>query len=88
MTRILLLTIALALTAPAAQALTQLELSVRQDLREYGFRDVDVEKLTTAQLVAISHIAHAKNDNKGGKRAQIRSVLGKSYSLRGILFPN
>lgn len=70
--------------APAAGALTQLELSVARDLREYGFRDVDVERLTPAQLAAIHHIASA-SVNEGEKRGVIRSILGGRGTLRGAL---
>ena len=87
MTRIVLLALALALAAPAAQALTQLQRAAERDLREFGFREVDVRTLTTAQLAAITHIAHI-SEKDSAKRAQIRSVLGKPYNLRGLLFQN
>lgn len=86
MTRTLMIALALALTsAPPALALTQLELSAQRDLREYGFKNVDVQSLTTAQLAAISTIANTPG-REGGKRGLIASALGKPYNLRGLLF--
>ena len=84
MTRTLLVTLALALTAPAAQALTQLELAAQRDLREYGFKDVNVEDLSPVQLAAITHLSNLKGP-EGSKRGQIRSILGGPNNLRGLL---
>lgn len=86
MTRLAALTLALAVALgvpPAAMAESQLERSVASDLRRLGFRDVDVSRLTPAQLAAIHHIANEKRES-GGRRGQIRSVLGGQYSLRGL----
>ena len=87
MIRPLILAMILALSAPPALALTQLEQLVERELREYGFKDVDVESLTTAQLATISSIANAPGP-EGGKRGLIASALGKPYNLRGLLIQN
>ena len=85
MTRILAFAIiSLLAFAPEAQAMTQLQRSVAQYLREYGFRGVDVTELSLAQLATIQHIATQKG-REGQKRGLIRSALGGGYSLRGLL---
>ncbi len=84
MTRILLVTLALALAAPAAVALTPLERSVQRDLDEHGFEDVDVRSLSLSQLAAIHHAAHL-NVKGAAKRGRIRSILGGMHNLRGLI---
>ncbi len=85
MTRIIALVIALVMAAPAVHAREQLERAAAADLREFNIRGVDVSSLETAQLAAITAIAHQRG-KRGGKRAQIRSVLRGPDTLRGLLF--
>ncbi len=75
--------LALTLAAPPASADDQLRLLVADDLREYGFREVDVDSLTPHQLAAIHAVAHDRRRG-GGRRGAIRSILGGSYSLRDL----
>lgn len=82
-TTALCLAAALAAATPAA-AETQLQRSVAQDLREFGFGDVDVTRLSISQLAAIHHIAN-QSGSHGKKRGLIRSALGGRNSLRGLL---
>ena len=75
--------LAIGATAVPAAALTQLQTSVQNDLRDYGFHEVDVTQLSTAQLAAIHSIAHSRG-REGGKRAMIRSTLGGPDTLRSL----
>ena len=81
MIRIALIATAL-LAAPAASAQSQLDLSVQNALKEYGFRNVDVGTLTIAQRAAIHHIAHQTGG--GAKRSLIRSALNED-NLRSLI---
>lgn len=74
--------LALMLAAPPADASEQLKLLVAADLKKYGFEEVDVDSLSTSQLAAIHSVANEKR--RGGTRGQIRSILGGSYTLRGL----
>ena len=75
------LALAVATPVPAAPS-EQLRRAVELDLKRYGFGDVDVDRLTSAQLAAIHAIANEKRPN--GARGQIRSVLGGRNTLRGL----
>lgn len=79
-----LLVSVLLLTAPAADAAgsEQIKRSVERELRQYGFRNVDVDTLTTSQIAAIHNIAGF--ERRSGRRGAIRSVLNGPYSLRGL----
>lgn len=84
MTRILApAALAALLAAAPALASDQLRLSVSDDLRRYGFTEVDVARLDAAQLAAIHAIANGLSDS-GGRRAQIASILGGRNTLRGL----
>jgi hypothetical protein len=74
--------LALMLAAPPAAASEQLKRLVESDLKKYGFEEVDVDSLTTSQLAAIHSVANEKR--RGGRRGQIRSILGGSYTVRGL----
>ncbi len=73
-----------AFVAPPAEARTQLERLVSTELRSYGFSDVRVEDLTTAQLSAIYSTAN-RPGRDGQKRGMIRSILGGKNTVRGLL---
>ena len=83
MIRMTLVAAFLAAALPAS-ALTQLQQLAQDDLRAYGFRNVDVTTLSPAQLGTIRAIAHQPGP-EGGKRALIQSTLGGRYTLRGLL---
>lgn len=83
MIRILALAAAIAVAAPAAQALTQLQQGVQSDLRTYGFGDVDVTTLSSGQLAQIHAIANFQG-REGGRRSLIRSTLGELGTLKGL----
>jgi hypothetical protein len=57
---------------------SSLDRSLTFDLRRYGFDDVDVRRLSTAQRAAIHHFAHSDLPE-----SQIRSQIGAT--LRGGL---
>jgi hypothetical protein len=69
--------------APPAEARTQLERLVKTELRAYGFSDVRVEDLTTAQLSAIYSTANRPGGD-GQKRGMIKSILGGKNTVRGL----
>jgi hypothetical protein len=73
---------AISLGAPA-EARTQLEQSVSRELRERGFGDVDVTKLTVSQLAAIHHTT-TRSGREGQRRGEIRAILNQPISLRGL----
>ena len=68
----------LLLAAPAA-ALTQLQAQASYELRQYGYRDVDVTKLSNGQLIQIRHLA---SSDEGV--ASIRKRIGSTLR-RGLL---
>lgn len=72
----------LTLAVPPASASEQLRQLVADDLRRLGFADVDVAGLSGAQLGAIHAVANEKR--QGGRRGAIRSILGGSYTIRGL----
>ncbi len=74
--------LALLLAVPPAAASEQLKRLVEADLRKYQFEEVDVDSLSTSQLAAIHAVANEKR--RGGTRGQIRSILGGSYTVRGL----
>ena len=76
--------IGLSFTAAPAEARTQLERLVNQELRALGFKDVNVEKLSTAQLADIYSTAHLPG-RQGQKRGMIRSILGGNNTVRGLI---
>lgn len=73
---------ALPVAALPASATEQLRRLVKDDLRRFGFVDVDVNDLTPSQLGAIHAVANEKR--RGGQRGMIRSILGGQNSLRGL----
>jgi len=70
--------------APAADPDSQLARQVAKELPSYGV-DVDVATLSTHQLARIYGVMHRPLSHSE-KRAQIRSILGGRFSLRGLLF--
>lgn len=76
--------VGLAFTAPPAEARTQLERLVNHELRSLGFKDVNVEKLSTAQLADIYSTAN-RPGRQGQKRGMIRSILGGKNTVRGLI---
>ena len=83
MLRIVLVAAIVAAAAPAS-ALTQLQRLAQQELREYGFAEVDVTRLSSAQLAEIRAIANAPG-RESSKRGQMRSTLRGPYTLRSAL---
>ena len=77
MPRIILSTLVLALLALPASALTQLERSAQQVLKENNF-DVDVTTLRSVQVGAIHAIGTSKKTN-GSRRAALRSILKGTF---------
>lgn len=73
---------ALPFAASTTSANEQLRRLVEHDLRRFGFRDVDVDELTSSQLGAIHAVANEKR--RGGQRGMIRSILGREDTLRGL----
>ena len=84
MTRLAAALLVLALAAPTGWAAgsSQLRQSVDRDLKQFGFRNVDVETLTPAQLTAIHTVASGKR--RSGQRGIIRSILGGRNTVRGL----
>jgi hypothetical protein len=56
---------------------------IERQLPYYGFRDVDVSKLSTSQVVQIYTLMHSPR-SQGDKARLIRSALGRG--LTGTLF--
>ena len=76
---------AVSLAGPVtADGTSQLERSVATILPQYGYTDVDVSSLNSAQLAQIKHLA-GSNKGQGDIRGQIGAVLGNSIIdfLRG-----
>jgi hypothetical protein len=73
-------------TSAHAGAREQLLPKVAAQLPDY-VQDVDPQSLSTSQLGVIYNIMHSAGST-GEKAAEIRSVLGGRYSLRGLLFGN
>ncbi|MDA8746936.1 hypothetical protein N9M66_01855 [Litoreibacter sp.] len=65
----------------AETSLTQLQRSVSHVLPTYGYSDVDVRKLNSAQLAQINHLA---GSNKG--HADIRGSIGAVIENRIVKF--
>jgi len=86
MFRLVALTLCLGFAAGAASAdsRTQLLSNVDKELR-FFVPGVDASSLSTAQLAAINGIIHSDGTHSN-KIGGIRSVLGGSKSLRGLLF--
>lgn len=76
--------IGLSFTAAPAEARTQLERLVDQELRSLGFKDVKVSELSTGQLSAIYSTAN-RPGRQGEKRGMIKSILGGKNSVRGLI---
>ena len=77
--------LAVSLAGPvSAEGTSQLERRVEQILPQYGYENVDVSELETAQLAQIVHLASSKK-GQGEIRGQIGAVLGNSILsfLRG-----
>lgn len=77
--------LAVSLAGPVtAGGTSQLERSVATILPQYGYSDVDVSTLDSAQLAQIKHLA-GSNKGQGDIRGQIGAVLGNSIIdfLRG-----
>lgn len=71
--------LAVSLAAPvwAEAELTPLQADVARELPNYGFKDVDVRDLSSAQIAHIRH--HLYSDNGTAKiRGNIGAVLGDS----------
>lgn len=68
-----------ALGAPAvAQGdLTQMQINTKRALMEYGFRDVDVTALSTAQMAQIAHLSSSEL-GVASIKGQVGAVLGNS----------
>ena len=68
--------LAVTLAGPVAAAgnLTQLQASVSKVLPVYGYSDVDVTKLSSAQLAQINHLA-GSNRGHGAIRGSIGAVI-------------
>lgn len=73
------------LPATAYADRTPLEQSVARELPRYGFKDVDVDQLSSSQVAALYMLVHGKRSH-GDKRALIKSTLGGRNTLRGLLF--
>lgn len=80
MIRATLLAAMLAATAAPVAATPQLRLLVEQELPSWGYSDVDVSQLTTAQVAQLHHIMHSDRTHSD-KLQLIRSVLRGSYFL-------
>ena len=76
----------LVVSAPPAEARTQLERLVRHELQDLNIRNVNVAELSTAQLAAI-HAAANRPGQQGSKRGVVRSILGGRNTIRGLLNP-
>ena len=77
---------AMALTPAVAHAdRTPLEQSVARELPRYGFKDVDVDQLSSNQVATLYMLMYSKRSH-GDKRALIKSTLGGRNTLRGLLF--
>jgi hypothetical protein len=78
MTRSAILAVVAALLAgaPTGAEASQVREALARELPLYGFRDVDVGRLTTSQVVQIYTIMHSPR-SQGDKRRIIRSALGR-----------
>ena len=74
----------LTVTGCAGSAQDQLRAQVGSRLDRNGFRQVDVDRLSTGQLAALHGHMNSQR-SEGDKRALIRSTLGGRNSLRGLL---
>jgi hypothetical protein len=68
------------LAAPAfaqdmGEALSMLELSAQRELRDYGFTDTDVMRLTLSQLALIKGISQSSDYSSNDKMRQIERIL-------------
>lgn len=71
-------------TVEAREKYQSLRTNVAQNLPFYGFQDVDVDSLTTHQLLTINHLLHSSRSTNS-VRAQINATLGNSVlTLFGI----
>lgn len=80
---IMSLGLAVSLVAPlqAQDAQSSVRQHLKQELPFYGFRDVDVDSLTSTQVMHINHLLHS-NKTTSQIRGNIGAVLGDSlFSL-------
>ena len=73
--------LAVSLAGPVAadRGLTSLQTDIARELPKYGFRDVDVKSLSTAQ---VAHIRHLLYSDRGVAhiRGNIGAILGNSLT--------
>ena len=67
----------LAATAPASASPDPIREHIKKELPYYGFRDVDVDGLTSAQVAHINYLLHS-NNSASGIKGGIGAVLGDS----------
>ena len=78
----LIITLGLAVSLVAPLQARDAQASVRDHLKQtlptYGFRDVDVDSLTSSQVMHINHLLHS-NKTTSQIRGNIGAVLGDSF---------
>ncbi|PTX57492.1 hypothetical protein C8N43_2162 [Litoreibacter ponti] len=72
-----ILAVGAALAGPVAanDGLSQLQRSAAWTLKNYGYEDVDVTTLSTAQLAQIQHIANNSSQGAGNIRGSIGAIV-------------
>lgn len=77
MKRLTLVAILTALALPAAASQAPIREHLKQELPTWGYADVDVDGLTTAQVAHINHLLHS-NKSPAQIRGNIGAILGDS----------
>ncbi|MFO6464539.1 hypothetical protein ACK8OR_09105 [Jannaschia sp. KMU-145] len=83
--RLVLAAALVALAAPAAAnaPMNSARVHLSQQLPVYGFRDVDVRRLSAGQVVQLQHVLHSGRSN-GNIRWQIDTILNGGLLQRGF----
>ena len=77
MKRLTLAAILTALALPAAASQAPIREHLKHELPTWGYADVDVDGLTTAQVSHINHLLHS-NKSPAQIRGNIGAILGDS----------
>ncbi len=77
MKRMTLTAIVVALALPAAASQAPIRDHLKQELPTWGYRNVDVDGLSRAQVVHINHLLHS-NKSPSQIRGNIGAILGDS----------
>lgn len=75
----------MALSGPAVAnaPMSSARVHLAQELPVFGFRDVDVRRLSPSQVVQLEHVIHSGRDS-GNIRWQIDTILNGGLLQRGL----